>query len=119
MGDGGLFPLVFLAVVAVAFWLLVLRPAKARARAQQQVISALKPGDRILLSSGILGTVRGHADGEVSVEVAPGVVITAVDQAVLRVLTPPDAAAAGADGPESAGTDNHPATSGPSGDPSA
>ena len=91
--DGSVAPLFFLAAIAGAFWLLVLRPAKARAKAQAETVKALNPGDRILMASGMVGTIvsAGAAgvagvDGDLQVEIAPGVVVTIVDQAVARVL---------------------------------
>lgn len=92
MGENS-FPLIFLAVIAVAFWLLVIRPAKARSRAQRSVIDSAEPGSRVLLASGIIGTISARGDEEFRVEVAPGVVITVVDQAVVRIL---DSSAEGA-----------------------
>ena len=84
----GLFPLFFLVAMVGAFWLLVLRPAKARARAQQALVDSVSPGSRVLTSAGIIATVVERGDGEMRVEIAPGVVVTVVDQAVARVLTP-------------------------------
>ena len=108
MGDN-LFPLLFLAIIAIAFWLLVIRPAKARAAAQQAVVNSVEPGVRILLASGIIGTVTERGESELRVEVAPGVVLTVVDQAVLRVLEPVEPA-------ESTGTDSAAQASSPSAD---
>ena len=104
MGDN-LFPLIFLVVVAAAFWLLILRPAKARAAAQRSLIDTITPGDRILMASGMIGTVVSRGDGELEIEIAPSVIVTIVDQAVARVLTSPNAE-------EESGTDQTAAPSG-------
>jgi len=101
--DGSAAPLFFLAAIAGAFWLLVLRPAKARAKAQAETVRALHAGDRILMASGMVGTIVATAsgsEGDLQVEIAPGVMVTIVDQAVARVLEP------------QAGTDLGTATSG-------
>ena len=82
----GMFPLFFLVAMVGAFWLLVLRPAKARARAQQALVNSVVPGARVLTSAGIIATVVERGEGEMRVEIAPGVVVTVVDQAVARVL---------------------------------
>lgn len=87
--DSSVFPLLFLVAVAAAFWLLILRPAKARAAAQRSLIESVTPGDRILMASGMIGTVVTRGDGELEIEIAPSVVVTIVDQAVARVLTTP------------------------------
>ena len=84
--DQSVAPLIFLALIVLAFWVLVIRPARSRARAQQETLRSIEPGDRILMTSGMIGTVVTIGDGEATVELAPGVVVTIVDQAVLRRL---------------------------------
>jgi preprotein translocase subunit YajC len=82
------FPLILL---VLAFVLLIVLPARQRKRvaAQQQVMQeALQPGTPIMTTSGIHGTVTGKTDTTVDVEVAPGVVMTFVRQAILEVRKP-------------------------------
>jgi len=99
-------PLLFLVVMAAGFWLLIVRPAKARARAHEQVVRSLGPGARIMLASGIFGTVVEAGEGQLQVEIAPGVVVTVVDQAVAQVVTTPEA-------PDGGPGDTRPGTSEP------
>jgi preprotein translocase subunit YajC len=83
-----LFPLVLL---VLAFVLLIVLPARQRKRMaaqQQQMQEALQPGTPIMTTSGIHGTVVSRTDTTVDVEVAPGVVVTFVRQAILEVRTP-------------------------------
>jgi preprotein translocase subunit YajC len=82
------FPLILL---VLAFVLLIVLPARQRKRvaAQQQTMQELlQPGTPIMTTSGIHGTVAGKTDTTVDVEVAPGVVMTFVRQAILEVRTP-------------------------------
>ena len=82
------FPLILL---VLAFVLLIVLPARQRKRMaaqQQQMQEALQPGTPIMTTSGIHGTVAGKTDTTVDVEIAPGVVVTFVRQAILEVRKP-------------------------------
>lgn len=70
-----------LAILAV-FWLIVIRPASRRNRDLAQLHAQLEPGDRVMLSSGIYGTLRERLDDRVTVELAPGVVIEVATGAI-------------------------------------
>lgn len=86
--------LLFFAVVALGFWLLVLRPQRTRARALRQVQSSLSTGAQVITTAGLYATVT-EVDGDVVVlEIAPGVRARFASGAVVRVLEP-----TGADGP--------------------
>lgn len=90
------FPLILL---VLAFVLLIVMPARQRKRMaaqQQQMQESLQPGTPIMTTSGIHGTVAGKTDTTVDVEVAPGVVMTFVRQAILEVRKPAGAASADA-----------------------
>jgi preprotein translocase subunit YajC len=78
----GLLPLI--AIVAL-FWLLVIRPASRRQKNLAKMQSAIEPGQRVMLSSGIFGTVRTIADDRVHVEIAPGIEIEVVRAAIGQV----------------------------------
>ena len=41
----------------LAFWFLLIAPQRKRQKAQEKMIAALKEGDEIMLTSGILGAV--------------------------------------------------------------
>lgn len=62
----------FLAVMLVVFYFLILRPQRARARAQQNLASSLEVGDRIQTIGGIRGVVRSLDDDSVVIEVEQG-----------------------------------------------
>ncbi|MFY0409928.1 preprotein translocase subunit YajC, partial [Solicola sp. PLA-1-18] len=80
----GLLPLVLLVLV---FWFLVLRPARKRQREAQQTQQSLELGARVMITSGIFGTVTALGDETFSLEVAPGVVLEVLRPAVARILT--------------------------------
>jgi preprotein translocase subunit YajC len=81
-------PLLFLLVVAAAFWLLMVRPQQRRARAQQDLQAALSVGDEVMTTSGIFGEVRALEGETVHLAVAEGVEIRVVRAAIARVVPP-------------------------------
>lgn len=71
-------------LMAVAFYFLMIRPQRKRQRKQQETIAALVPGSRVMLSSGIYATLVEMRGSDADVELAPGVVVTVVRQAVAQ-----------------------------------
>jgi preprotein translocase subunit YajC len=71
--------------VAAVMWLLLIRPARKRQQEQAKLVAALAPGQRIMTTSGLLGTVVRVGEA-VAVEVAEGVVVEFVPPAIARVL---------------------------------
>jgi len=75
----------FLAVMALVLYLFILRPTRERQKqfaALRAMQESLRPGTRVMTSSGIHGTVH-HVDEEtVGLEVAPGVVIEVARAAI-------------------------------------
>jgi preprotein translocase subunit YajC len=96
-------PLLFLLVVAVIFWLLMIRPAQRKARQQQAIQSAVAVGDEVMTTSGIFGEVRALEEETVHLAIAEGVQIRVVRAAIARVVT----ASAAPDAPDA--TDDEPA----------
>jgi preprotein translocase subunit YajC len=74
----------FLPLVAIAllFWLMVVRPASRRQKEVARLQAGLQVGQRVMLSSGVFGTVRSLTDERVRVEVAPGVELEVVRAAI-------------------------------------
>lgn len=80
---GSLIPLVLLLLFA---YLVLIRPARRRAHEIQAVQSALSAGDEVMLASGIYGTVHEVGDERLTLEVAPGVVLSVARAAVARIV---------------------------------
>jgi preprotein translocase subunit YajC len=74
------------AVLALAIWLLFLRPARVRRDAQRALQEALAPGVRIMTTAGLFGTVRSIDQDRMELEVAPGIVLEMVPQAAGRIV---------------------------------
>lgn len=77
--------LLYLALLAVVLYFIAIRPQQKRMREHQNTVDALKPGSRVVLTSGIFATIREVADTQMFVELAPGVEVIILKQAVLRL----------------------------------
>lgn len=81
-----LFPLVLL----LLFYVLLIRPAQRRQKAQVNLQSSLVEGRQVMLTSGIFGTLVDVSDPErASVEIAPGTVIEVARAAVATMVEEP------------------------------
>ncbi len=65
-------------LMMVAAYFLLLRPQQQRAKKHQELVKAVKRGDTVVLSSGVIGKVSRVEDTEVQVELAPNVVVKVV-----------------------------------------
>jgi preprotein translocase subunit YajC len=74
--------------IALLFWLLLIRPAARRQKELGRMQSALKPGDEVMLTSGILGTLRDTDGDHLRLEIADGVIIRVARGAVGSVVQP-------------------------------
>jgi preprotein translocase subunit YajC len=71
-----LMPILLLVVI---FWFLIFRPQQKRLKAQQAMLSAIKRGDTVVTTGGIVGKVTKAVDGEdLEVEIATGVKVKLV-----------------------------------------
>jgi preprotein translocase subunit YajC len=75
-------------LIALVFWLLLIRPQRRRAQELSRIQRGLTVGDEILLGSGIVATVADIPDdGEfLGVELSPGVHVRVARGAVARIL---------------------------------
>jgi len=70
----GLAQLAPLVLIFVVFYFLLIRPQQKKMKAHRAMVSALKRGDRVVTSGGIIGLVtKVLSDQEVQVEIAEGV----------------------------------------------
>lgn len=80
--------LVMVVLMVAAFWLLLIRPAQKKQKQQQEMVSKLGEGSRVMLSSGVFGTVMHNGEKQAIVEIAPGVELTVLKQAIVRGVDP-------------------------------
>lgn len=87
--DGGITAMIvqFLPFVAifVLFYFLLIRPQQKRAKEHAALIAAVKRGDTIVLSSGLIGKVTRVEETEVNVEIAPSVNVRVVKGMIAEV----------------------------------
>lgn len=82
--------LILIALMVVAFYFLIMRPQRKRQQAIAKTLSELTPGARVMLGSGLFGTVVAVGEKQVVLEISPGNELTVLKQAVARVVTPDD-----------------------------
>ena len=74
------------AAIAAVFWLLIIRPSSTRRKAQAALVASLAPGQRVMTTAGVFGTVVSIDAERVSVEISPGVVIEMLAAAIAQVV---------------------------------
>ncbi len=79
--------IVMLGAFMLLFYFMILRPQQQRAREHQNQLSAIKRGDTVVLSSGVIGKVVRVEEKEVGLEVAQNVTIKVVKAMVAEVRT--------------------------------
>ncbi|WP_037365177.1 preprotein translocase subunit YajC [Amycolatopsis orientalis] len=83
-----LLPLLLLLVVAVPL-VMGTRKQKKQQAAQQEMQNSIAPGDRVMTTSGLYGTVADtSSDTTIDIEIAPGVVTTWLRLAVREKVEP-------------------------------
>lgn len=78
-------PLPMILMMVVLGYFLLWRPQQKRMKDHQEMIKALKRGDTVVLSSGVIGKVTKVEDTELGIEIAAGVTIKAVRSMVSEV----------------------------------
>jgi preprotein translocase subunit YajC len=85
------FFLVGLVLLFAIMYFVILRPQRNRQRQAMQAQRQVEPGQRIITTMGMYGTVISGDDQTIQLEIAPGVEVTMSRRAVLRA-EPYDAA---------------------------
>jgi preprotein translocase subunit YajC len=79
-----LFPLILIFVV---FYFLLIRPQQAKVKAQREMLSGVKRGDRVVTGGGIIGLVtKVISDNELQIEIAEGVRVRLLKQSISEIL---------------------------------
>jgi preprotein translocase subunit YajC len=81
---------IFIALLVLAFYFLILRPQRKRQQALQQTMNAISPGSRVMLGSGLFGTVVSVGPRQVVLEISPGAEITVLKQAISKIVSDDD-----------------------------
>ncbi len=89
-GSGGL---IYLAVLVVAFYLLIIRPQMQRTKQMRELLASLAVGDKVVTIGGLHGTIVEMVDATVVLRAADGVELVFEKTAVARKDAPPAPAA--------------------------
>lgn len=88
-GPGGdlmsFLPIIF---IFALFYFMLIRPQMKAAKQQKAMIEALKAGDEVATTGGVIGKVTKVGDNFVSVEIAANTVINVQKHAVQTLLPP-------------------------------
>jgi preprotein translocase subunit YajC len=74
----------YLVVIVVAFYFLLIRPQQKRQKEQQELMSALRPGDRVVTAGGLYGTIERIEDDLMELRIADGVIVDMSRSSVVR-----------------------------------
>src|SRR5262245_53960093 len=86
-GNAVLTQLVFFAAIFAIFYFLLIRPQQKQKRDREQMIAAIKKGDRVVTTSGMHGTVMTLNEQTVVLRVADQVKLEFDRSAMGRVVT--------------------------------
>jgi len=75
-----------LLLIGVVFYMFMVRPQQKQARETKAMLAGIRRGDKILTKAGILAKVIRVQDKELTIEIAEGVRIQIIREAIDRVL---------------------------------
>ena len=86
---GALFQFLPLILIFGIMYFLLIRPQQKKAKEHQTMLGALRRGDQVVTSGGIIGKVSKVAEGqnEVEVEIAPNIKVRVVKTTISTVLS--------------------------------
>ena len=85
-GQSGAFMFIWLGLMVALFYFMLIRPQKRREKERQELLSAVKTGDRVLFAGGFLGVVANVKDKTLVVKIADNVKVEIVRAAGSQVL---------------------------------
>jgi preprotein translocase subunit YajC len=81
-GTGGLMAFLPLVIIMGIFYVLLILPAQRRQKKTQQMINALKNGDKVVTSGGLFGTIVGIEGDSIQLRIADQVKVKVLRSAV-------------------------------------
>ncbi|SYZ32209.1 preprotein translocase subunit YajC [Propionibacterium australiense] len=82
--------IIMIVVMFALMYFMVMRPQRKQMEKQREMLNQMSEGTRVMLTSGLFGTVRATGDKQAVIELAPGVDITVLKQAISRIVKPED-----------------------------
>jgi len=77
-----------LVAILALFWFMVIRPQQRRQKAVVSLQNSIQVGQRVMMSSGVFGTVTSIIDDRARLEIAPGTEIEIARAAIAKVDEP-------------------------------
>ncbi len=77
-----------LVAILALFWFMVIRPQRRRQQEVASLQSSIEVGQRVMMSSGVYGTVTAIVDDRARLEIAPGTEIEIARAAIAKVDGP-------------------------------
>src|SRR5580658_6301823 len=81
-GLGGLMAFAPLVIIMVIFYVLLILPAQRRQKKTQEMLSALKNGDKVVTNGGLFGTIVGLETDAVQLRIADQVKVKVLRSAI-------------------------------------
>src|ERR1700751_5672015 len=86
-GTGGLMAFLPLILIMVIFYVLLILPAQRRQKKTQEMLGALKNGDKVITTGGLFGTIVGIESDSVQLRIADQVKVK-VSRSAITGLQP-------------------------------
>lgn len=83
--SGNMNGMLSLLMVIVVFWMFLIRPQQKQAKQRAEMLNSLKAGDKVVTIGGICGIVSRITDDKIFVEVAEGVVLEMLRNAIASI----------------------------------
>jgi len=75
-------------LVFLIFYFLIIWPARKRQKKHREMVEQLQPGDKVITSGGIYGTVMGVKGDRIELKISSNVKIEIAKSAIAAILTP-------------------------------
>ena len=84
---GGLISFVPIVLIFAIMYFLMIRPQQKKVKEHKAMVDAVRRGDQVVTSGGLIGKVTKVADNEVEVELAPNVKVRVVRSTISQVVS--------------------------------
>ena len=84
---GLLLPLLQFVPIFVIIYFLLIRPQRQKQKTLEKMVSALKKGDKVVTSGGIIGTVVGLDEAKAVLRIADSVKVEFTKASIVQVVT--------------------------------
>jgi preprotein translocase subunit YajC len=84
-GPGVLTQVMFFLPLILIFYFLLIRPQQQRAKKHTEMVNAIKRGDTVVTSGGLIGKVNKVNDTEISLDLAENVRVRVIKSMVIEV----------------------------------